>query len=465
MLKDDVAAFIKKHQLLKQNATVLVAVSGGPDSMALLHYFKTIRNDFGLSVIAVSVNHMLRGKESQEDLTYVKNKCKEWDIEFVGTSIDVNKYKEKERLGTQIAARNVRYAFFREQMMKYQADYLAFGHHGDDQVETMLMRLVRITDSSLLTGMPVKRSFAGGEIIRPFLCLTKEDIIAYCQEHGILPRLDPSNESTDYTRNYYRKKIIPLLKDKNPNVHKTIQYLSESLEADKAYIQIEAEKMVKEVVQFEKDPTRVAFQIDGFTSRATALQRRAYHLILNYLYHNKLPKDLSYVHEEQFFALMANPKGNVQIDFPRHLKVEKAYNKLIFYFQSEKEMSSDFHKVLPIPGEVLLDNGSKISATYVNAIPKQHKFTYICSEMDISLPLHVRNRRAGDRMSWQGLNGTKKLKDIFIDAKIPVQERNRWPIVTDNKGDIIWLVGLKKRDSIPEQKKSIYIQLTYEGNL
>jgi tRNA(Ile)-lysidine synthase len=462
----EVTAFIQRHQLLSHGATVLVAVSGGPDSMALLHYFKSIRDEYRLRVIAVSVDHQLRGEESKQDLEYVADSCRQWNIEFVGESVDVNGYKKQEHIGTQLAARNLRYDVFAEQMKKFQADYLALGHHGDDQAETMFMRLTRMADSSSLSGIPVKRAFAGGFIIRPFLCLTKKQIEHYCKETNIYPRLDPSNESTDYTRNYFRINVLPLLKEKNSNLHKTVQHLSESLEADEEFLQLEAKKMVENVVITEENPRKVVFSIDAFQSRASALQRRAYHLILNYLYHEDLPKDLSYVHQEQFFALMNNKKGNVQIDFPRHLKVEKAYNKLIFYFRQNEGLDPEFHEIIPIPGAVLLPDGGKISATYTSEISLQNEHTYICLESQVELPLSVRTRHDGDRMTWKGLTGSKKIKDIFIDAKIPLKERNRWPVVTDNKGDIIWLIGLKKRDPIPNQNHSLYIQLYYEqGNL
>lgn len=458
---EEVTDFIQKHQLLATGKTVLVAVSGGPDSMALLHFFKSIREKWRLRVIALSVDHQLRGTESKEDLQYVEKICNEWDIEFIGTSINVNEFKKREQLGTQVAARILRYQFFEEQMRDLQADYLAFGHHGDDQIETMLMKFTRAGDPGSITGIPMQRKFAGGLIIRPFLCLTKQTIEDYCQRNGIIPRLDPSNNSIDYTRNFFRKQIVPLLKTKNSNLHKTMQHLHESLEADREFIQMEGAKMFKEVVLLEKNPKKVMFDIDMFKSRASALQRCTFQLILNYLY-DDLPKDLSYVHEDQFFSLMASQKSNVQIDFPRHLKVEKAYNKLIFYFNHEELTSPEFHHLIPIPGEVNLPNGSKLIATYIDNVPKQNENTYIGLESNIALPLHIRFREEGDRMTWKGLNGSKKLKDIFIDAKIPIHERNRWPIVTDNNGEIIWLVGLKKKDSIPRQDKSLYIQLYYE---
>lgn len=465
LIKDTVTAFMDKHDLLQPDSTVLLAVSGGPDSMALLHFFTTIRRQWRLRLVAVSVDHGLRGEESRQDVAYVEEMCRQWEIEFVGTSIDVTTYKKQERFGTQFAARELRYRYFAEQMEHYQADYLVFGHHGDDQAETMLMQLVRTADSSSFSGMPVKRDFATGRIIRPFLCLTKEQLHDYCEHHGITPRIDPSNASDDYTRNYFRHNVLPLLKSKNSNLPATIQHLSESLQADEQYLQEEAKKMTENVVKFEENPKRATFEIDQFDSHASALQRRAFHLILNYLY-EELPDNLSYVHEEDFFSLVANDKSNIQIDFPRHLKLEKAYNKLIFYFQTNEPTSHAFHEVLPVPGSVWLPDGASMKATYCNEISSQDEHTYYTLASRVALPLHVRTRRDGDRMRWSGLNGSKKVKDIFIDAKIPVRKRNSWPIVTDNNGEILWIVGLKKRDPITLEKNTSLIQLYFqEGNV
>src|SRR5690625_882865 len=167
-MNDRVIEFMKKHQLIQKNATVLIGVSGGPDSMALLHFYRSIKNDWNLKIQAISVDHELRGPESREDLEYVEDICHKWGISFMKASIDVKGYQKERRISTQVAARKVRYQFFEEQMNDINADYLALGHHGDDQVETILMALVRSTSTSALSGIPIKRKFAKGYIVRPF---------------------------------------------------------------------------------------------------------------------------------------------------------------------------------------------------------------------------------------------------------------------------------------------------------
>ncbi len=458
-------AFIKEKQLLTMNATVLVGVSGGPDSMALLHFLKSLRKEWQLEIIAISVDHQLRGEESLEDLRYVKEMCMQWDIQFVGTSLDVPTYKETHHLGTQVAARELRYQFFTEQMKQFNASFLALGHHGDDQVETMLMEFVRSASSNTLSGIPVKRNFSTGSIIRPFLCVTKKEIEEYCAAAQITPRIDPSNNEINYTRNYFRNQVLPLIKEKNSNIHTTIQRLSETLQEDEIYLQTDAENMVKALVGSNFSKSEVKFKINSFEQYPRALQRRAFHLILNYLYED-LPKNLSYVHEAHFFSLLQSNKSNVQIDFPLHLKLEKSYANIRFYFDLQQEQNETFHTIMEIPGKAFLPDGAAVTATLVKECAEEDELTYFCSMEQVALPLHIRTRQFGDKMRWKGLNGSKKVKDIFIDAKIPRNERDTWPIVTDNNGEILWLIGLKKGNLKRKSNNASYIQLYYEnGNM
>lgn len=237
--------------------------------------------------------------------------------------------------------------------------------------------------------------------------------------------------------------------------------MTESLHEDERYLQQEAKLMVQQVVNFSSNKDIASFYINDFSSYPTALQRRAYHLILNYLYFH-LPKNLSYVHEQDFFELLNSTMGNVEIDFPRHLKLKRSYQKVMFYFTNKHHVSSPYHFILDIPEKVSLPNGSQISAVHTDKREREDRFTYICALDDVELPLHIRTRQPGDRMSWKGLNGSKKIKDIFIDAKIPKDERDAWPIVTDNHGQILWLVGLKKGFSEAKGTSDMYIQLNYK---
>lgn len=460
-MKDSVLIFVKKNGLIEPNSRILVGVSGGPDSMALLYFLHSIREEWNLTLVALTVDHQLRGEESIEDLHFVEKTCAKWNIEFCGTSLDVPSYKERNHVGTQVAAREMRYQFFYEKMQEHNADYLALGHHGDDQVETMLMGFVRSSNSRALSGMPVKRPFSNGMIIRPFLGMTKKDVEVYCQKLGIQSRLDPSNLKTDYTRNYFRKCVLPLLKKQNSNIHTTVQQLSKSMQADEDYLTGHAKTFVEQLISLDKNENCATFDIDLFQGHHTALQRRAYHLILNYLY-DELPKNLSYMHEEQFFALLNSQKANGRLDFPHHLKVIKSYRKLEICFENKLHQSSPFHKIINIPGRVSLPNGLVIQADFTKESHNSSQEYYLCGRNQVALPLHIRTRKQGDRMTWKGLKGSKKIKDVFIDGKVPATLRDAWPIVTDNNGEILWLVGFKKGEPSNQAKDTSFIQLYLE---
>lgn len=442
-MEQAVGKFIKKHQLLKKHAKVLVAVSGGPDSMALLHYLHQRQEKWDLEIVVLSVDHQLRSEESAADLTYVEEICKQWQIPFHGTSLNVPLYEETHRVSTEVAARNMRYQYFSERMQELNGDYLALGHHGDDQVETLLMKLVRTASATAFSGIPVKRKFAGGEIIRPLLAVTKAEIEAYCQQHHVEVRTDLTNFDDIYTRNFYRNHIVPLLKDKNNNIHMTAQHLSETLHEDEMYLQKQAQTVVQEAVQFSSEKRQAEMEINLFKKYDQSLQRRAFHLILNYLYET-LPNQLSYAHEEAFFKLFKQESGNAEIHFPYALVLKKAYDKLIFYFETKQLTSQPFLKTLNIPDRIPLYDGSIITVNMTKHQQAEHRLSFYIAPSEVVFPLQIRNRLPGDRMTWKGLNGTKKLKDIFIDEKIPLHERNTWPVLVDAEERVLWLIGLRK---------------------
>ncbi|BAC12033.1 cell-cycle protein [Oceanobacillus iheyensis HTE831] len=443
-MKQSILSFIQKHQLLKEGAKIIVGVSGGSDSMALLHFLKNLQEQWEIEVIALTINHQLRGEDSTADQKFVEQWCFHSDIRCIAHQVDVGEYQRQYRVSEELAARRLRYEIYEAEMRKQGADYLALGHHGDDQVETLFMRLTRVATSNAFEGIPVKRSFASGQLIRPFLCVNKQLILNYVKENEVPFREDQTNKDNKYTRNYYRNEIIPLLTKNNERLFITAQRLSETLREDENYLAKEANRMVEEVIIWDENFSKISFSNQAFIERPHALQRRAYHLILNYLY-DTLPKDLSYIHEEKFFALIERQEGNTYIDFPLSLRVENSYGKIQLYFPNRHPRHSVFHLPLQVPDQVELPDGARITSEWIDATLDKNSRNNIIIPIDsVALPLHIRTRKPGDRMTWDGLKGTKKLKDIWIDAKIPTNERDTWPIVTDDNNTIIWLVGLKK---------------------
>ncbi|MCM3719862.1 tRNA lysidine(34) synthetase TilS [Fictibacillus phosphorivorans] len=454
--------FIKKHQLLSSAKTVVVGVSGGPDSLALLHFLWKRSAKYRIKVVAASFDHTLRGEESAREQSMVEQFCLARNIPFEGGEADVANFQKKNHLSPQTAARICRYDFFERVMKKFGADTLALAHHGDDQIETMLMRMTRGSEGYSLAGIPVKRPFTDGEIIRPFLGITKAEIEQYCKVEDLNPIYDPSNESEKYIRNRFRKKVLPFLKEENPNVHERFQYLSETITEDEAYI-IHQTEIELEKVLIVKAEGKIELSVSAFNKMPIPLQKRGITLILNYLY--KLnPSSLSSVHKENFLSLLGSEHPSGFLHFPSGLFVSRTYDRCTLSFVPIKNEEPSYDFPMDIPGIAELPIGI-LTAETTDCEPDsiRGKDVFVFSPNDVSLPLRVRNRRLGDRMAIAGV-GTRKLKDIFIDAKVVPEERKIWPVVVDANDDVIWLPGLKHTERKSLNQSEQWVILRFQKN-
>ncbi|ADU28360.1 tRNA lysidine(34) synthetase TilS [Evansella cellulosilytica] len=438
--------FIKDHQLIYEKDRIIVAVSGGPDSMALLHYLQMVKRDYHLQLIVAHVEHGLRGVESVNDCNFVKSYCEENKLDFFLYEPNVMAMKEELGLSTQEAARFSRYQWFEKLMEEHKATKLAFAHHGDDQVETVLMKQVRGSVVSL-QGIPVKRQFGNGMIIRPFLCVEKSDILEYCQEHHIQYRIDQSNDSDNYKRNRFRKYILPFLKEENPSIHKTFQRQSEISTEENEFLQSLAKMEVEKAIDYHQE-SEICISNQRLLQMPTTLQRRALHLILNYLSLNS-GREITVHHFDSIIELIKKASPSGMLHLPKGIFVEKVYDKCLFKVNIHKERPEtiQFTKI-PIPGMVPL----KLGKIHTTVLKNWKSFdaksdTFIGDIGKLSLPLFVRSRKNGDRLSPYGLDGTKKLKEVFIEKKVPKHLRDQWPVVTDSNDKIIW-VPLLKRSNI-----------------
>jgi tRNA(Ile)-lysidine synthase len=436
-----VESFIKSHNLLSQNQKVVIGVSGGPDSMALLHFLWTHKEQFEIQLIVAHVDHMFRGKESEEDARFVEGYCQTKRIVYEGTSINVNQHKNETGKSPQVAARDCRYQFYKEVMEKHQANRLALGHHGDDQIETMLMRLVNgIVDTGSL-GMQAKRPFTTGMLVRPFLGITKYQIEQYCNEMSIPYRIDPSNEKDNYTRNRFRSSILPFLKKENQGVHIRFQQFNEYLKEDATFLTKLAKEHLSDLATFDKK-SKCLFDKKKFLSISRPLQRRVIHLILNYLYQGD-PIRIGKIHIEDCINLIESKEASGEIHLPKKLRLVKAYDDC--FFTTEPIHAKSPYEITLNPPCVIDTPVGTIKSETKKVLPKDKmgKNTFICDLENVKFPLYIRSRKKGDRVSLKGKNGSKKIKDIFIDEKIPHFDRDKWPIITDGEGNIIWVPGIR----------------------
>ena len=409
-----------------KDSTVVIGVSGGPDSMVLLHILNDIKDKINLEIIVCSVNHNTGRDGQKEEYNYVEKYSLENGLIFEGLTIDDygddNFHNE---------ARTKRYNFFSRMMDKYHANYMLTAHHGDDLVETVLMRIVRGSTLRGYAGFRKEFDLDGYICLRPLIGYTKEEVESYAKENNIKYFVDSSNSKEVYTRNRYRKNILPLLKDEDSEVHKKFLKYSETLHEYNDYIdRIVLSKLDK--IYIDK-----VLDIDLFNKEEKIIKER----IIQYIFENIYDDDLFLVndsHTNLVLDLISSKKVNSSIYLPNNVIVSKEYNKLIF--NNNVYLDSDYEII--ISDYVLLPNGKKI--VKVDNIDDNSNNVCRLSSEDVKLPLYVRNRKDGDKISIKGLNGSKKVKDIFIDEKISLSKRDSWPIVFDSEGKIVWIPGLKK---------------------
>lgn len=458
MFERKVSAYIERKKLLHQGDRVLVGVSGGPDSTALLYYLHQISSELDLSIRVAHVDHMFRGEESYEDYLYVQDVCKRLKIPFNGQRINVPEHIDRTGKNSQQASRDCRYNFYQELMDEYKMNKLALAHHMDDQAESVLMNLVRGGAGMARGGMPAERPFAGGKIIRPFLAVTREEVMEFCSRMNLTPRTDSSNQKDVYTRNRFRKYILPLLKKENPKALQNIQRFSENLHEDETFLQSLAKREF-DLLKMTEENGVYSIAISSLQAVPIPLQRRVIHLILNYLYQMK-PYVFSYVHIEDTMSLLMDTQPSLSLQLPQGLHVSKAYDQLLFHF-GDFSINKICEEV-SIPGLTMLPNGDRIETSILEKSDQQPSdaFTCVLPFRQESLPLRVRNKKDGDRYQPIGFTGHKKLKKLFMERKVPIHQRQSWPLIVDRDDQIIWIPGLQKV-TIDQTPNPPYIMMKY----
>lgn len=422
---EDVMKFLLNDLNLKYGDSVVVACSGGPDSMALLHLLKRLKDRLDIEVVCAHVNHNVR-KESAEEKIFVEKFCLVNNLKFEYMVIenygDDNFHNE---------ARTIRYNYFEQIVKKYNAKYLFTAHHGDDLVETILMRLVRGSTLRGYSGFSKIVKMKDYTIVRPLIEVTKEDLENYDKEHGIDYVFDSSNAKDKYTRNRYRKYILPELKKEDPNVHKKFYKFSTILLQYNDYIDKQVNKIFPDV--FKQN----TLDIKKFKSLDYLIQQKIIYSILESIYQDDLMLITDH-HADLLLNLIETRKANSLIYLPNNIKALKEYDNLTFITEIPEAGSYE----IDIINYLNLPNGKNIEV--VSSSDDTSNNVCRLYSKDVKLPLRVRTRMDGDKISVKGMLGRKKVNDIFIDEKIPASLRNTWPIVVDSENNVVWIPGLKK---------------------
>jgi len=432
---------IEESFRFNKNDIIVIGCSSGPDSMALVDMLLKIREKYQLSLIVAHVNHNLR-KESAQEEAYLRNYCDRNKIMFECMMIteygDDNFHNE---------ARNIRYDFFEKVVYKYQANYLMTAHHGDDLIETVLMRISRGSNLNGYGGFKKIVEMDGYKIVRPLLDFTKEELEEYDKNNHVMYYVDGSNTKDKYTRNRYRKYILPFLKEEDPNIHLKYLKFSTVLHEANQFIEKERDKAIKKVLK--KD----VLDIIEFKLLDSFIQKEILYYMMNDYYQDDLIL-INDKHIELLLNLIYSNRANAFVNLPNEVIATKTYQSL----ELKKVTNEITTYEVEIASYVELPNHHIIER--VDDLMENGNDTCRLSSDEVSLPLIVRTRRFGDKMAVKG-NGTKKIKDIFIDKKVNLSDRDLWPVVVDSKGVVVWLPGLKKSKYDKKKSESYDIILKY----
>jgi len=422
---DLVYSFLEKTICLTNKDIIVVGVSAGPDSMALLYILSELRKKINFKLVVAHVNHNVR-KESFEEEEFLSNYCREHDIIF--ESMIIEKYGDD---NFHNEARNIRYNFYRSLINKYSANYLMTGHHGDDLIETILMRIVRGSTIKGYSGFNKIVDMKSYKIVRPLIYLTKDELEEFDKLNNIPYRIDKSNFKDVYTRNRYRKYILPALKKEDKDVHKKFIKFSETLQEYDNFINRVTKSVIDDVY---KDGI---IKINEFIKLDSLIQKKIIDYILATIYSDDLI-EIDNRHVTIVLKAIYSKRASTKYNLPNDYEVVKEYDKVYFKKIIDQLNSYD----IELNDDCLLPNGMHLKR--INSSDTDGNDILRLNSEDILLPLRVRTRHNGDKMIVKNLNRAKKISDIFIDSKVPVGNRDNYPIVVDSNDKIVWIPKVKK---------------------
>lgn len=438
---DDIYKFLNNLHLDNSNG-IVAAISGGPDSMFLLNILLKLKETQNFKLIVAHVNHNLR-EESFTEKEDLENYCLAHNLIFEFYEIE----KRTNKPLTEVEARKIRYNFLDKLMKKYNADYLATAHHGDDLIETVMMKIVRGSSLKGYSGFPIISQKNGYKVIRPLISLTKKEIIYYLEKENLEYAIDKTNSDTKYTRNRFRLNVLPFLKNEDKNVHLKFKKFSETLILYDNFVKSVAKKELQNVYNNNE------LDLIKFKKLDKLLQKEIIYLIIEIVYKDSIEL-INEKHVSNLFNAIYNEKPNIKLNFPSEYVAVKEYDKLRIY----KKENVEGYKY-EITKETFLPNGKCIEI--VKEIDNNSNYMTRINSSEICLPLFVRTRNTADKMQVKGMNRFKKIKDIYIDEKVPLTQREVQPIVVDSNDNVIWIPGIKKSVFDKKENEEYDIILRY----
>lgn len=472
---------------VERGQTVIVGVSGGADSMALLHLFVRSQEALGITPVAVHVNHQIRGAEADADERFVKGMAATWGAAIHAARFDVPGLAQSRKLTLEEAARQARYALLGKAARESGSSIVAVAHNADDQAETVLMHLLRGSGLAGLRGMlavsrmpeyPIEnenqqagaRSLSPLRVIRPLLEAPRGEIEAYCAEQGIEARMDSTNLDTSYFRNRLRHEIMPMLAAMNPNVRAALGRTASVLAGDYEIVQTEISRAWQRIVKEETDE-RVALDLAGWRSLPEAIQRGTIRRAVGRLRAGL--RDLSFEHVEGAVRAAREGGTGAWSTLPGGLMLAVGYETLTIAGTDRQGAAPDWPLLEPGTsievsgaGEIALPGGWRFSAAEYDGPRSGEAWTALLADpwaaafdaARLAMPLVLRTRRPGDRFTPQGAGGSQKLGDFMINAKIPSAWRDHVPLLASG-GEIAWVCGWRvdERFIVQEETRRVWV--------
>jgi len=480
-LLQSIRSTITAQGLFTKNDRVLVALSGGPDSVALLTLLNELQKEFNISLFIAHLNHKLRGKSSDEDEQFVRNIAKKLAIPVYTDSKNITSLSKKTKKSIEETARNERYAFFERAAKHHKCTIIALAHTADDNVETVLFNFMRGTTHGL-SGIPAKRKSASCTIIRPLLNLWKKDLLCLLEEEHISYRTDDSNFDTTFTRNKIRHTLIPLLeKDFNPNIKETIHANIENSTAIKNFITTQAQTEFKTIATIHS-PEKLTIDIKRFLTVHLALQKEILRKSIFTVKRNLTGIHASHIN--QIIGLITNTQSGKKLLIPGSIFIQKEFDSVVLQKRVHpQQKNTSSHATITIPGishckklsisceTKLYDRKKDANETALKKersetqfSPVSHTFTEYLDADTLPLPLSIRTRKEGDTFTPIGSSHAKKVKDIFINEKVPLSLRDHIPLLVDSQNTIVWIIGYRigNKHKITTHTKKI-LKITVES--
>jgi tRNA(Ile)-lysidine synthase len=456
---------IDRYGLIPSGGHVIAGLSGGADSVFLLHALHSLNSILSFKITAVHVNHMLRGRESDEDQGFCEALCAELGVPLRVFSEDIAARAEALRISQEEAGREARYGLFNKVLKEVGADAIAVAHNLEDRAETVMMNILRGCGLEGLSGMDYKN----GVIVRPLLDISRGDIEAYLEEKGQSYRIDSSNYTNAYFRNRIRNQLFPFIRDNlGTDPVQSLLRLSHLAGEDQGFLEETARQVFGQYVNMPH-PQELFIDRDCLNGMNKAVSSRIIRLSWEKLKGDK--RNLESIHVNQILKLSRTGGPHGTISLPGGFTAWVDYKKLHMGVKCEEEAPKDYAYELQIPGITeahvaggrmiaeLLDE-KDIKTEEIREIKENSSFQ-LFDYLKLDCGINIRNRRAGDRFFPCGSPGKKKLKEYLIDTKVPLEKRNVMPLVARDQ-EILWVIGMRTSQKIkPDSRTRQYVKLTW----